>query len=150
MNSYLSLMFDLASKRPRIAKARMAAGIFTKRGTLISVGFNSLKTHPKAQEWHRRANEENPNAYPGSCLHAEMDAILRCDIIPEKAFLVVARAKQPPLSGCVPKPHPNAPNLIPGLALPCPACALAIRESHISKALFTMDEPLTSYGELKL
>lgn len=140
----LNLIYSLAMKRPRIAKARMAAGLFSKRGSLLSVGFNSLKTHPKAQEWHKKSGKYSQ----GSCLHAEMDAIIKSsDNIPEKSYMIVARAK---------KPEPGYPGYVMGMAMPCMACLNALSETRgIARVIFSINDPsplseTIPYGEIRL
>jgi len=134
----INTLLELASKRPRIHKARVCAAVVIRKGLIVSVGFNSLKTHPKAASWHRQARR------PYECihLHAEMDALLRADQEGFKNFdtstLYVARATW----------DQEKKTSFMGLALPCSSCVCAIQEYNIPRVVFTTDNQ--TLGELNL
>jgi len=117
----LDTLFDLASRRPQVFRARVAACLVDKRGRVISVGFNSHKTHPLAKRFKPLSGH----------LHAEMDAILKARREGfddwSRATLYVARARKVGVSG----PFAMA------LAKPCPGCRDMLKVFGITRVIHT-------------
>lgn len=133
----IETLLDLAARRPRVHKARVCAALVSRKGLVVSVGFNQMKTHPRAAHWHRLALR------PFECvhIHAEMDALLRAQGEGFKGFssstLYVARS--------VKTQSGEKKN---GLALPCPSCVYAIQEYNVPRVVFTTNSQ--TLGELRL
>jgi deoxycytidylate deaminase len=86
--------------------------LVVKKRRVLSVGYNNPKTHPLAKTKMRQ-------------LHAEMDAIIRCT--PEQldgAELIVVRARRDGTSG---------------MAKPCSACQMMIRQLGLRRVYHTID-----------
>jgi deoxycytidylate deaminase len=122
----ITLLFELASKSERIAKARIAAAL-TIRKRVIAVGTNSLKTHPFQKKYS--SNDDS------ICIHAENNVIMKAlrvvsveDL--EKATIYVARAKKVGPGG----------KFIYGNAMPCAGCQKAIAAFGIKNVIYTTDE----------
>lgn len=77
--------------------------VIVRRGVVLGVGYNKMRTHPKSATPHRRT-------------HAELSAVLnaRCDL--SGATIYVARINK---------------NEVPALAKPCPACQALLDECGI-------------------
>lgn len=85
--------------------------IIVRKNKILSVGYNSPKTHPIASTKMQQ-------------LHAEAHAIVRCpDNELKGAELIVVRAR---------------PSGFPGLAKPCDSCASLIRKVGIRKVFYTI------------
>jgi deoxycytidylate deaminase len=99
--------------------------VIVKKNTIITTGWNSLKTHP-IQQYHNRKRFDNQifdtvNHY----LHAETDAIqqaLRMRKVLDGAVIYVSRI--------------NRDNKY-GMCRPCPACIGAIRAVGIRDIFYT-------------
>lgn len=117
---YLTLLMKVAETSKH--RAKLAAAIVLKN-EIISIGVNSLKTHPLQAKFGRDIYSVH--------IHAEIDAIVKAlrllkpsDL--KKATLYVARIK-----------HDRAGNLIPGLAKPCTGCMQAITSFGIKKVIWS-------------
>lgn len=113
--------YSLAQQNPYTVRAKLAA-LLASRKVILSVGFNSNKTHPRMKpSWG-----EYPN-----CLHAEGDAIFSADrrgVSTIGSTLYIARAK-----------HTSSTNqdFILGLAKPCKRCAELISAAKIKQIYYT-------------
>ena len=83
--------------------------LVVKKNRVLSVGYNNPKTHPRASRTKMKQ------------LHAEIDAIIRCDD-PMGAELIVVRARRDHMIG---------------MAKPCVACEAMIRQVGIKKVYYT-------------
>lgn len=108
-------------------REKLAAAIVC-RNKIISVGMNSMKSHPMAAKYGK-----NEHAV---YLHSEVDCIknaLREIDIDDfaKCDLYVVRVK---------KPKPFSKQYIFGLAKPCCGCERAIAAFGIKRVIYTTDE----------
>lgn len=122
--NFLAVVAEGIARRPMSSGARVAASIIYKN-KIISVGTNSLKSHPFQKKF---ASGEH-----AIYLHAETDAIrLALRYLTEaelaKATLYVCRVK-----------HENgaATPLVWGLSKPCIGCQRAIATFNISKVVYS-------------
>jgi deoxycytidylate deaminase len=102
-------------------KVQLGAAILYKN-KVISVGYNSLRTHPKFA-----------NGLNSYTIHAEISAILKSKTDLEGSSLYVYRELQ----------------FGPGLAKPCDACLVAIIEAKIRCIYYTISE-YPYYEKIKL
>lgn len=121
----INLLFEIACKSERVAKAQIAAAL-TIRKKVISVGTNSLKTHPFQKKFS--SNDDS------ICIHAENNVIMKAlkTISVEeisKATIYVARAKKNGVGG----------KYIFGSAKPCVGCQKAIATFGIKNVFYTTD-----------
>jgi tRNA(Arg) A34 adenosine deaminase TadA len=139
MRSHLewtNILIKMLQDMPRTElshRSRLASAV-VYRGSLVSFGFNSLKTHPLQAKYSK-----NPWSIH---LHSEIDAIknsLRHIDQRElsKSTLYVARVKQEQFTM----------RSIQGLAKPCPGCARAIATFDIRQVIWTLDEQGLSCDE---
>lgn len=106
--------FDLAIRAARHSehpKYRVGA-VVERRGHILGVGFNSMKTHPKSNTYFRR-------------IHAELKAVLNAQEDVTGADIYVARLIRPVGMGC---------------AYPCPACEAMLIESGIRRVYATNEK----------
>lgn len=109
----LSLVTELAKKN-QISTGYHHAAVIMKKGTVISVGFNSKKTHTMSKSWW-------------NWTHAELDAIVGVDRNRlNKAIMFVGRMGY-------------SQRLTQMLSKPCIFCQQIIREkTGISKVIYTL------------
>lgn len=108
-----NLAIELALANP--AKVKMASVITDKRGRVISYAVNSYsKTH--RLQAHYGAKTGRPKAV---YLHSEVASLVRCRQKPHTIY--VARFTR---------------NGDRGSSLPCPACAMAIREAQVERIVY--------------
>lgn len=102
----------------RRKQVRMKATIFDKRGSVLSVGYNSYeKTSPVQARYSRMVNQPDK-----IFLHAEIAALVKVRHgIPHKIFI---------------ERYDKKGN--PRMAAPCPICSLAIKEAGIEKIEYTV------------
>jgi len=139
----LSVLPRLLTLRPQIHRARVGACLCDRRGNVIEIGFNRLRTHPRAARWHARAGRPFCTT-----VHAEMDALIRLDQVPVKrdAFLVVSRIRRTgPATQIITK---KCGVFETCLALPCAGCMEAIGDLGVKRVLFTTND--NSIGDLRL
>lgn len=123
----LELLCRKAAVQPKVAAARVAAGIVHPKKGLVSLGFNSYKTHPLQLKFSGDDKKIS--------LHAETDAIIRYLRMGytveslEDCSLYVARVKN-----CVLGSYKT------GLAKPCAACQKAIIHYNLKDVIWTEDE----------
>ena len=104
------------------------AAAIVRNSRIISVGMNSMKSHPMQARFAK-----NKDAI---FLHAEIAAIknalreLNVDDL-EKTDLYICRIK---------KPKPKSKSWVWGLAKPCEGCQRAITEFGIRRTVYTTDE----------
>jgi deoxycytidylate deaminase len=108
-------------------REKLAAAVVC-RNKIISIGINSMKSHPMAAKYGK--NKE------AVFLHAEIDSIknaLREIDIDDftKCDLYVCRVK---------KPKPFSKHYITGLAKPCCGCERAIIAFGIKRVIYTTDD----------
>lgn len=117
----LNKAYQLAQQNPYAVRAKLSA-ILADRRAVLSIGFNSNKTHPRMKpSWG-----EFPN-----CLHAEGDAIFSADrrgINTIGTTLYIARAKRTSSTNRA---------FILGLAKPCERCAELISAAKIKQIYYT-------------
>jgi deoxycytidylate deaminase len=131
MERYLKLLKTIAEGVEPVKTARIAAAVLY-RGTPVSFGFNSMKSHPMAAKFGK-----HPEAI---YLHAEVDAIIKArkkltDDELKKSVLLVARAKYD--DGCKTSRF--------GICKPCSGCQRCIEEVGLRKVVYTLESNL---GEL--
>ena len=120
----LAVVAEGLSREVASSGARVAASVVYKN-KVISIGTNSLKSHPFQKKY-----ASSPNAI---YLHAETDAIrLALRYLTEselaKATLYVCRIKH--------EDGPNSP-LVWGLSKPCAGCERALATFNISKVVYS-------------
>lgn len=106
--------FDLAIRAARHSehpKYRVGA-VVERRGNILGVGFNSMKTHPKSKTHFQR-------------IHAELKAILNAQDDISGADIYVVRLIKLGGMGC---------------AFPCPSCEALLIESGIRRVYATNDK----------
>lgn len=93
-------------------KYQITAIIYDKRGNLLSLGKNSyVKTHPLQAHYATVAGEPHK-----VFLHAEIDAIIKCQDLSRAHKLVIFRYRE---------------DGSPALARPCKICSQAIQKTPI-------------------
>ena len=125
-NGILHTLTKVAAANPHNAEKFAAAIVFRNR--IVSVGMNSMKSHPMAAKYGK--NKE------AIFLHAEIDSIknaLREIDIDDfsKCDLYICRVK---------KPKPFSKQFVWGLAKPCPGCERAVVAFGIKRVIYTTDE----------
>ena len=124
-NNIFKILFNIAKNKIPAGNARIAATIVYNRYP-ISIGLNSMKTHPFQKKYGK-----NDRAI---CLHAEIDAIknaLKVLTVKELKYcdLYIMRVK---------KDKPRGKD-ITGLALPCEGCMRAIMTFDINNVFYSED-----------
>lgn len=111
--------FQLASRVARFSehpKYRVGA-VVVRKGNILGVGFNSMKTHPKSHTHHQR-------------IHAELKAILNAQDDVSGADIYVVRLTKEGGLAC---------------AIPCPSCEALIIDSGIRNIYATDMEGLPCF-----
>ncbi len=102
---------------------KIGAIILSKKGNVLSVGFNSyVKTHPRQYHYNRKINPTRV------FLHAEIDALVKCRDKPHT--MIISRMGKDGKTR---------------LSRPCKGCFNAIKDVGVQKVFFTND-----FGELVL
>ena len=122
----MDMLFELAKVGERAANAKIASAIVLKK-RVISIGKNSMKTHPFQKKYSK---------HEGSiCIHAENDAIMKAlriigveDL--KRSVLYVSRAK---------KESPKGKYIL-GNSKPCAGCSSAIAAFGIKKVVYVNEE----------
>lgn len=97
------------------SKTKMAAVITDKRGRVLSYAINSYsRTHP-LQSYYGAKTGKPKAVY----LHSEIAALIKCRQKPHTIH--VARLTK---------------DGKPAISLPCPACAMAIREAAVERIIY--------------
>jgi deoxycytidylate deaminase len=121
---FARIAFRLALESDTDIKHHKLCALVVNRNRVISVGYNSRKTHPAARNTKM------------SMIHAEQDAILRAsDVDLMGADIYVARARR---SG------------LPGLAKPCPVCDEFIRRKGIRRVIYTTNSSDTEFPKIRV
>lgn len=116
---------NLAIGNDGTAGAKVAAAIYYGN-QLISVGYNSRKTHPLQKKYGKNGHAIH--------LHAEIDAIRRAvKVLPslDGCDIFIARVK---------RPSKLSKNWIPGTAKPCIGCQRAIYAFGLRRIYYTEDD----------
>lgn len=126
MDKYLSILSVIAQDVFPVGNAKIAACIVYK-GSIISIGHCSYKTHPLQARYGRNAHS--------IFLHAEVDALIKArsrvlkrGISLKKCTMYVARVK---------RPSAFSDQWTTGLAKPCDGCMKAIRGAGITNIVYT-------------
>lgn len=126
-------IYDWAKRNQKVGAGKMAAAVFRNGDSNpISIGLNSLKTHPLQAKF--------ANSPHRIYLHAETEAISRAvrllgdDL--EGCSLYVARSKQP-----------DCP--VRGIAKPCSGCISCASHFGIDVIYYTLDKD-EAIGEIAL
>ncbi len=122
MDRIQSVLFKVAIDVLPVAHAKITAAIVYK-GTIVSIGHNSYKTHPFQKRYGR-----NPLS---THLHAEIDAIIKArrrGVDLRECVLYVMRVKR--YNG----------EWTTGLAKPCDGCARAIDEYQIGEVVYSEEK----------
>lgn len=103
--------FDLAVRVARhSAHPRCQVGaVLVRQGSILGIGFNSMKTHPKSTTPHRR-------------IHAELKALLNAQDDVSGADIYVVRLIKP---------------MGFGVSFPCPSCEALLIDSGIRRVYAT-------------
>jgi len=121
--SFFDLVTKLARKHPHDHHFHLAS-IIVRRNTVISVGFNSRKTHPKTNTPFRN-------------LHSEADCILGVDQrYLEGSSMFVARVG-----------FNNRNKVL--MSQPCEYCQAIIFGSGLRDCYFTIDESSIGYWDIR-
>lgn len=99
--------------------------VVVNRKTIISSGFNQMKTHPLQKERNKRREVHKHNC---SAVHAEVSALSKVRNVPQGSILYVSRKT---LGGDS------------GMCRPCPACMSVIRESGINTIVYTTPDGIS-------
>lgn len=109
--------------KPKKQRQNITAIIYDKRGRVLSIGKNNYnKTHPRMYQLSRSV--KGYGEYCKIYLHAEMDAIVKCDQL-EKAHLIEV--------------YRISPDGHYRLSRPCPICASAIMQTSIKYIKYSID-----------
>lgn len=124
-NGILHTLAKVAAANPN-PQEKMAAAI-VQRNRIISVGINSMKTHPLQAKYGKNKHAVFLHAEIAAIKNAlreiEVDDFAKCDIY-------IARIK---------KERPFTKKYVWGLAKPCCGCERAIAEFGIKRVIYTCD-----------
>lgn len=104
------------------------------QGSVIGIGYNSNKTHPRQNYYNRYRNKDNTYFIPK--LHAEIsciNSIRNLDINFSKVKLYIYRIRR---------------DQDYGISCPCPSCMAAIRDIGIKDIYYSTDDGF-AYERLK-
>jgi deoxycytidylate deaminase len=122
----LHTLAKVAAANPNHAEKMAAAIVYRNR--IISVGINSMKSHPLAAKFSKNEHAIFLHAEVAAIKNAlrelNVDEIARCDIY-------IARVK---------KEKPFSNKYVWGLAAPCCGCQRAIAEFGLRKVVYTTNE----------
>ena len=121
----LKTLTKVATANPHPAEKLAAAVVFRNR--IVSVGLNSMKSHPMAAKYGKNEHAIFLHAEVAAIKNAlreiEVDQLSKCD-------LYIARVK---------KEQPFARTVVWGLAKPCVGCQRAIAEFGLKRVIYTCD-----------
>lgn len=121
MKDYLHICYVAAQSTPRVGRARVAACI-VYRGRLVSMGFNTYKTHPLAKKYghneHAIYSHAELSAIRNSLRYIGVDDLRYCSLYVGRAKIIDGKWQ-------------------PGLAKPCVGCQRAIAEFGICNVHYT-------------
>ena len=116
----------IAAANPNPTEKMAAAIVY--RNKIISIGMNSMKSHPMAAKYAKNNQaiflHAEVSAIKNALREIEVDDFAKCDIY-------IARVK---------KEKPFTKKYVWGLAKPCIGCQRAIREFGLRKVVYTTDE----------
>lgn len=122
----LNTLFKVAAANPT-ASEKMAAAI-VYRNKIVSVGINSMKSHPLAAKFSKNEHaiflHAEIAAIKNALREVEVDDLSKCDIY-------IARVK---------KEKPFTKKYVYGLAKPCIGCERAIAEFGLKRVVYTCDD----------
>ena len=121
----LKTLTKVAAANPNPTEKFAAAIVFRNR--IVSVGLNSMKSHPLAAKYGKNEYaiflHSEVAAIKNALREVEVDHLTKCD-------LYIVRVK---------KEQPFARNVIWGLAKPCIGCQRAIAEFGLKRVIYTCD-----------
>lgn len=122
----LHTLTQVAAANPHPAEKLAAAIVYRNR--IISIGMNSMKSHPMAAKYGKNKEaiflHAEVSAIKNALREVDVDDLARCDIY-------IARIK---------KPRPFSNKYVWGLARPCNGCQRAIAEFGIKRVIYTTNE----------
>lgn len=122
----IDTLFQVATANPHNAE-KMAAAV-VRRGKIVSIGINSMKSHPMAAKFGKNEHAIFLHAEVAAIKNAlreiEVDDLSKCDIY-------IVRVK---------KEKPFTKKYVYGLAKPCSGCERAIAEFGIKSVIYTKDD----------
>jgi tRNA(Arg) A34 adenosine deaminase TadA len=122
----LHTLAKVAAANPHPAEKFAAAVVYRNR--IISVGMNSMKSHPMAAKYGKNEHAIFLHAEVAAIKNAlreiDVDDFSKCDIY-------ITRVK---------KEKPFTKKFVWGLAKPCPGCERAIAEFGIKRVIYTCDD----------
>ena len=125
-NGILHTLTKVAAANPHNAEKFAAAIVFRNR--IVSVGMNSMKSHPMAAKYGKNKHaiflHAEIAAIKNALREVEVDHLTKCD-------LYIVRVK---------KEQPFTNKFVWGLAKPCPGCERAIAEFGLKRVIYTCDE----------
>jgi tRNA(Arg) A34 adenosine deaminase TadA len=127
---HMELCRRLAIDSPGMRNVKMAA-IMTSKNQIVSIGFNSLKTHPFQKRYAKHEMAIHLHAEIG-CISNALNHVSRRELA--RCTLYVYRVK---------KPSQFSAEFVDGLAKPCEGCAAAIRAFEVGRVMYSTDEPET-------
>lgn len=105
----------------------MAAAIINKKGKIISIGSNHMKSHPFQEKMSQNYSSEK------MFLHAETDALLKAKLnVPEDAAVCVVRMGKSGMR----------------LARPCPICMQMLKGVGINNLFYSDNDGNIVYEEI--
>ena len=121
----LETLTKVAAANPHQQEKFAAAVVYRNR--IVSVGMNSMKSHPMAAKYSKNEHAIFLHAEVAAIKNAlreiDVDDFSKCDIY-------ITRVK---------KDGPFTKKYIWGLAKPCPGCERAIAEFGLKKTIYTCD-----------
>lgn len=133
-SSITEKLFQIAQNVKPVANARVVSAVVYKGSTIVGLGINTYKTHPRAKELHDGNSKE--------CLHAEMNAIFQAQRIMDDLSacdIYVVRAKRRvdmSMKNYAPKNEISYWEY--GQSKPCLACKKLIDEVKIKRIFCTV------------
>lgn len=122
----LHTLAKVAAANP--AQREKLAAAIVSRNKIISVGMNSMKSHPMAAKYGKNEHAIYLHAEVAAIKNAlrevEVDDLSKCE-------LYITRVKKE-------KPFTN--KFVWGLAKPCPGCERAIAEFGLKRVIYTCDD----------
>lgn len=122
----LHTLAKIAEANPHNAEKMASAIVYRNR--IISVGMNSMKSHPLQAKYAKNEHaiflHSEIAAIKNALREVDVDDLSKCEIY-------VARVK---------KEKPFTKKYVLGLAKPCPGCERAIAEFGLKRVVYTCDD----------
>jgi tRNA(Arg) A34 adenosine deaminase TadA len=122
----LHTLAKVAAANPTNSEKFAAAVVYRNR--IISIGMNSMKSHPMAAKYGKNEHaiflHAEVSAIKNALREIDVDDFSKCDIY-------IARVK---------KEKPFTKKYVWGLSKPCPGCERAIAEFGFKRTIYTCDE----------